>query len=117
LKAFEPFPFGEAVFWKKKRKEIPQVIERKMIESSLVEYPSADKMNLIKEMINRGLYEEALGWIRSMKTQPSDPRLWKDEIVALEYLGRREEALEILEEALRLFPEDKDLLRLKKVMV
>jgi tetratricopeptide (TPR) repeat protein len=116
LEKFEPLPFGEAIFWKKKKKEIPLEIERKMVEGSMSELSDIDKMDLIKDLINRGLYEEALIWIRSMKDHLSDSYLWKNEVVALEYMGKREEARKILEEALQVFPDDGDLLRLKKVI-
>ncbi len=114
---FEPVPVGRAVFWKVRRERLPEDIESRMMEVAVGRVETLGKIGILKDLVNKGYYETALDWARSMKlSDPRNPEIWKYEVVSLAYLGMEDEAQKILEEALRLFPEDKDLLRLERVI-
>ncbi len=117
MERFEPFPVGEAVFWRKKRQFIPDEMEERMVEMTFPHHAVWEKIDLIKDMINIGLYEEALRWAKeAKKVKGEEAKAWKYEILALTYMGLSEEAIEVLREARKKFPFDEDIKRLEKVL-
>lgn len=117
LEKFEPFPVGKAIFWKKKGKSVSDEMEIEMVRASLSEDKSADKVKVVKDLLNSGLYEEALRWSKSLKLDdPENVTAWKYEILSLAYMGMYEEALEILRKAKLRFPNDSEIRRLEKVL-
>jgi tetratricopeptide (TPR) repeat protein len=63
-----------------------------------------------KAMLMAGDEEAGLAEIqRARREQPDDPRFWLEEAAGLEELNRRDEALAVMAESRRLFPESEDL--------
>ena len=117
LEKFEPFPVGRAIFWRKRGKAVSDEMELDMVKVSLSDTNSNDRENLVENLLNAGLYEEALKWSKSLRSD--DPRnidAWKYEILSLAYMGLLDEALEILREAKLRFPGDPEIKRLEMVL-
>ncbi len=117
LEKFEPFPVGKAVFWKKRKRSVSDDMEMDMVRVSLSETESLEKIDVIKRLLNSGLYEEALSWSRSLKSDNSGNVLaWKYEILSLAYMGLHEEALKVLRDARKRFPNDDEIRKLERVL-
>ena len=117
LEKFEPFPVGKAVFWRKRRRSVSNGTEIDIVKVSLSEDEPFERVEMVKRLLNAGLYEEALSWSRFLKNDNLRNVLaWKYEILSLAYMGLHEEALKVLREAKKRFPGDIEIRRLERVL-
>ncbi len=116
LESFEPVVFPKGMFWKRGFGK-PESEKKKAIVELAVEMESKSSLNVLKELMNMGFYEQVEYLVDvEMNSGRDSPELWKYLITALVYKGDLNKAREKLAKALLSYPDDPDLRRLKKVV-
>ena len=119
LEDFEPVKIADSILWRKKSaKDKADLKEEINLFEDYIIKTSRDYVNVVKELINNKMYEEALIWIENAYDFGVESKeLVNYHITALLNLGRDDEARKILKKALLLNPDDQFLNSIAKVIL
>ena len=119
LEVFEPVKVMDSIFWRKKspKAKIDYEDEINFFENYIIK-TSKDYVNMVKQLINGRMYEEALIWIENAYDFGVESKeIVNYHITALLNLNRDDEARKVLKKALLLNPNDQFLNSIAKVIL
>ncbi len=117
LDLFEPVRMGDTIFWRTKTSRLTESDEVRIFEKNITRNVKSYE-EIIKNLINKKLYDEALIWIDNAKEEGYEtPNILKYEIAV--YLNKNdiERVRKLIKVGREMYPEDKEIKELEGLWI